>query len=80
MADAKNSGIQDPPRPELFVPYTITAAFERGILVRTSRDPLTMLNAVRREIWALDRNVALTLTGSLKAISNPFRIRSHDSV
>jgi putative ABC transport system permease protein len=25
-----------------------------------------MLNAVRREIWALDRNVALTLTGSLK--------------
>ena len=66
VADAKNSGIQDPPRPELFVPYTITGAFERGILVRTSRDPLTMLNAVRREIWALDRNVALTLTGSLK--------------
>jgi putative ABC transport system permease protein len=66
VADAKNNGIQDPPRPELFVPYTITGAFERGILVRTSKDPLTMLNAVRREIWALDRNVALTLTGSLK--------------
>src|SRR5713101_9094458 len=65
VADAKNSGIQDPPRPELFVPYTITGAFERGILVRTSKDPLTMLNAVRREIWALERNVALTLTGSL---------------
>jgi putative ABC transport system permease protein len=65
VADAKNSGIQDPPRPELFVPYTITGAFERGILVRTSIDPLTMLNSVRREIWALDRNVALTLTGSL---------------
>jgi putative ABC transport system permease protein len=65
VADAKNSGIQDPPRPELFVPYTITGAFERGILVRTSKDPLMMLNAVRREIWALDRNVALTLTGSL---------------
>jgi len=65
VADAKNNGIQDPPRPELFVPYTITGAFERGILVRTSKDPLTMLNAVRREIWATDRNVALTLTGSL---------------
>lgn len=65
VADAKNSGIQDPPRPELFVPYTITGAFERGILVRTSREPLTMLNAVRREIWAIDRNVALTMTGSL---------------
>jgi len=66
VADAKNSGIQDPPRPELFVPYTITGAFERGILVRTSGEPLAMLNSVRREIWALDRNVALTLTGSLK--------------
>jgi putative ABC transport system permease protein len=66
VADAKNNGIQDPPRPELFVPYTVTGAFERGILVRTSTDPLTMLNAVRREIWAVDPNVALTLTGSLK--------------
>jgi predicted permease len=65
VADAKNHGIQDPTGPELFVPYTITGAFERGILVRTSKDPLTMLNAVRREIWAIDRNVALTLTGSL---------------
>jgi putative ABC transport system permease protein len=66
VADAKNSGIQDPPRPELFVPYTITGAFERGILIRTSKEPLAMLNTVRREIWAIDRNVALTLTGSLK--------------
>ena len=25
-----------------------------------------MMNAVRREIWAVDRGVALTLTGSLQ--------------
>jgi len=65
VADVKNNGIQDPPKPELFVPYTITGAFERGILVRTSKEPLAMLNTVRREIWAIDRNVALTMTGSL---------------
>jgi putative ABC transport system permease protein len=64
-ADAKNSGIQDPIRPELFIPYTVTGAFERGILVRTARDPLALLPAVRNEIWAVDRGVALTLTGSL---------------
>jgi putative ABC transport system permease protein len=52
--------------PEMFIPYTTTGAFERGILVRTAKDPLPMLNAVRREIWAVDRNVALTLTGSLQ--------------
>jgi putative ABC transport system permease protein len=66
VADAKNQGIQEPPLPEMFIPYTTTGAFERGILVRTAKEPLPMLNAVRREIWAVDRNVALTLTGSLQ--------------
>jgi putative ABC transport system permease protein len=66
VADAKNQGIQEPPMPEMFIPYTTTGAFERGILVRTAKDPLPLLNAVRREIWAVDRNVALTLTGSLQ--------------
>ena len=66
VADAKNQGIQEPPRPEIFIPYTITGAFERGILVRTERDPLAMLDTLRKEIWSVDRNVALTMTGSLE--------------
>jgi putative ABC transport system permease protein len=66
VADAKNQGIQDPPLPEMFVPYSITGAFERGILARTATEPLTLLGPVRREIWAVDRNVALTLTDSLE--------------
>ncbi|MGB6200664.1 MAG: ABC transporter permease, partial [Candidatus Acidiferrales bacterium] len=64
-ADEKNSGIQNPIRPEIFIPYTVTGAYERGILVRTSRDPMLLLNPVRDQIWAVDRSVALTLTGSL---------------
>ena len=39
IADAKNSGIQDPPKPEVLIPYTMTGAFERGILVRTAGEP-----------------------------------------
>ncbi len=65
VADAKNQGLQDPIMPEAFIPYSITGAFERGILVRTANAPLQMLNGVRREIWAVDRNIALTLIGSL---------------
>jgi putative ABC transport system permease protein len=65
ISDAKNRGIQEPPMPEAFVPYTLTGAFERGVLVRTSSAPEALLNIVRREIWALDRNVALTNTGTL---------------
>jgi putative ABC transport system permease protein len=65
VADAKNQGVQEPAFPEMILPHTITANFERGILVRTSVPPLTLLKNVEREIWAVDRNVALTMTGSL---------------
>jgi putative ABC transport system permease protein len=64
-ADAKNQGIQEAPRPELFIPYTMTGAFERGILARTTVPPMTMIKSVEREIWAVDRSVALTMTGAL---------------
>jgi putative ABC transport system permease protein len=72
ISDAKNQGIQDPPMPEMFVPYTVTGAFDRGILVRTSVPPLTLLNNVRREIWAVDPNIALTFTGSLADFMKQF--------
>jgi predicted permease len=72
MADVKNQGIQDPVRPEILVPYTITGAFERGILVRTAGDPMPLLDPVRREIWAVDRNVALTMTRTLEDFLSDF--------
>jgi putative ABC transport system permease protein len=72
VADARNQGIRDPASPEIFIPYTVTNAFERGILVRTSVDPESLLNSVRREVWAVDRNVALTLTGTLEGYLRQF--------
>jgi putative ABC transport system permease protein len=60
VADFKNDGVVSPPAPEIFVPYTVTAAGDRAIFVRTAGEPLAMLATVRREIWAADRNVALT--------------------
>ena len=59
-------------RPETFIPYTITGAFERGILVRTQGDPEALLAAVRHEIWSVDRGVALTLTGTLTGYLRQF--------
>jgi putative ABC transport system permease protein len=72
MSDAKNQGIEEPVNPEVFVPFTLTGGFERGILVRTQGDPEALINSVRREIWAVDRNVALTLTGSLTGYLRQF--------
>lgn len=72
VADAKNRGLQDPPEPEIWVPYTITGSAFRGILVRTAREPMTMMNAVRHEVWATDSNVALTFAGTLEGYISQF--------
>jgi putative ABC transport system permease protein len=70
VADVKNNGLQEPPSPELWVPYTVTGSAFRGILVRTAQEPLSMMNAMRHEIWATDSNAALTLTGTLEGYMN----------
>src|SRR2546426_10775701 len=72
VADAKNHGLQDPAEPEIWVPFTVTGSAFRGILVRTAKEPLTMMNAVQHEIWATDANVALTLTGTLEGYISQF--------
>jgi putative ABC transport system permease protein len=72
ISDMKNSGIQDPVRPEILVPYTVTGNFERGILVRTAGNPVGLLNPVRREIWSVDKNVALTMTRTLDDFLSDF--------
>jgi putative ABC transport system permease protein len=72
VADAKNRGLQDPPEPEIWVPYTVTGSAFRGILVRTAQEPLSLLNAVRHEVWVTDPNVALTFTGTLEGYISQF--------
>ena len=72
VADVKNQGLQDPILPEVWVPYTATGSARRGVLVRTSGDPMLMTNAVREEIWSRDRSVALTLTKTMEDYINSF--------
>src|SRR5882762_3597074 len=72
VADVKNRGLQDPIEPEIWVPYTVTGSAFRGILVRTAKEPMTMLNTVEKEIWATDRNVALTFTGTMEGYISQF--------
>ena len=72
VRNAKNQGVKDSPLPEAWVPYTITGSFLRGILVRTTVDPLAMLPTVRREIAAVDSGVPLTLTGSVESYLQQF--------
>jgi predicted permease len=65
VADIKNQGLQDPPMPQAYIPYTVTSYADRAILVRTAVNPLSLLKNVREEIWTVDRNVAFTEAGTL---------------
>jgi putative ABC transport system permease protein len=65
VADLKNSGIENSTVPQAYTPLGITGAFERGVLLRTNGNPLVLVNSVRREIWAVDRNIAITDTDSI---------------
>jgi predicted permease len=72
VADVKNQGLQQAVNPEVWLPYTLTGSRRRGVLIRTAGDPLLMLNTVRREIWATDSNVALTMNGTLESYINSY--------
>jgi putative ABC transport system permease protein len=57
--DIHNNGLQNAPRPQAYIPYTITAYEDRSILVRTAVDPLLLLKNIREKVWGVDRNVVL---------------------
>jgi putative ABC transport system permease protein len=59
VADMRNNGLRDPPGPQAFIPHTLTTAFSRGVIVKAAR-PGLLLKDFKREIWAVDRGVAMT--------------------
>jgi putative ABC transport system permease protein len=65
VADARNSGVEERPWPEAFVPYTVTGALGRALLVRTAVEPNSILPDIKREVRAVDPNVALTLASTV---------------
>jgi putative ABC transport system permease protein len=65
VADAKNSGLQDPSRPEIYLPGTLASAPPRGIMVSTTGNPQAILRQIRAEISAVDPNVAIGEAGTI---------------
>ncbi len=72
VADVRNQGLQEPLWPEVWIPYTVTGSFMRGILVRTTNEPKSMIKAVGKEIWATDPRVAMAQPETLEYFLNLF--------
>jgi putative ABC transport system permease protein len=59
LRDAANAGPSDLPMPQLFIPFTLRDPAGLAFVLRTSPDPMSLAPAVRREVLAVDRQVAL---------------------
>jgi putative ABC transport system permease protein len=68
IADAKNHGLQDAPKPEVYFAYTLTGTGSRGIVVRTAGNSNSILASLRREIAAVDPDVAISEAGSIESL------------
>jgi putative ABC transport system permease protein len=72
VSDFKNRGLLEPPRPEAFVPYSISGFRDRTILAATAVDPKTLFAGVQREIWAVDASAAVIRSGSMQDFIGEF--------
>jgi predicted permease len=59
VSDIRHFGPGADPRPEMYVPYNQLAVGAVPLVVRTKLDPEAMISAVRGEIQAVDRQVAI---------------------
>jgi putative ABC transport system permease protein len=59
IGDTKNDGLGEVPAPAVYLPYTLYAPPDRQLAVRTTGDPLAIVNAVRLKARDLDKDVAL---------------------
>src|SRR5690348_570480 len=61
VADVRQAGLDLPPRPEIYFLYQQWDYFAPGyIAVRTSGDPMSVANAVREQVWAVDKDQPVT--------------------
>jgi putative ABC transport system permease protein len=81
VSDAKNQSLRDPPAPHVFLPYTVRPSGFLGVMVRTAGDPARLISSVRREVQAVNPQVALVEAGTLEdALTRNFYARPRFSV
>jgi putative ABC transport system permease protein len=63
--DFYNYGLQQPAQPEAYIPHTFTGFGDRSLLVRTSINPLSIVNTLRQTVASVDSNVMLNHPGTV---------------
>lgn len=63
---ARNQGLDQPPMPAMFIPYSILIPPETFIIVRTTGDPEKLAPLAREAVRSVDPNQPITLTRTLE--------------
>jgi predicted permease len=69
VRDSLNSDINGPPRPELFLPHSLTGA-GMFLLAKTTLPPLQIERAIRHEVYAIDKNQPVTDVRTMETLLN----------
>src|SRR5258708_9072087 len=54
VGTARNRGLHDPPKPAIFVPYTLVLGPGCAYVIRTQGDPHKLANALREQVHLVD--------------------------
>jgi ABC-type antimicrobial peptide transport system permease subunit len=56
VGDTPNVGLHEPPASSIYVPYTLMLSDTQYLILRTSRDPLSMTRSIREAVQTVDPN------------------------
>ena len=71
VRDTLNRSLRNEVQPELYIPYTVTGLADR-LVVLTQADPATVTNAVRSQVYALDKDQPVTEVRTMQAMLDNF--------
>jgi putative ABC transport system permease protein len=81
LRDTRNASVRDAASPEVVVPSTTRQGQTRVIVARAAGDPALTLEAIRREVRALDRGLAVLEGRTMeKALSEQFHTQPRFSL
>jgi putative ABC transport system permease protein len=60
VGDVRQLGLDAPPDPELFMPYTQWPPTGMSLVLRTASEPMSLIPQVKKEIWQVDPDQPVT--------------------
>jgi putative ABC transport system permease protein len=68
VGDVRHEGLADNNLPQLYLPYVQNPSSIMNLVVRTTSDPLHWANAVRSQVWAVDKDQPLFDTKTVEDV------------